>query len=163
MKASRIIPIISAVIIGVGLLVFANFYRDKPGAKETVSPSATAQPTVISQPATCQLAGEIKFINPNLYETKGAKISYQNVDDIIRQIFWKSSPDDNVLSVGPNLFEDLKVPNGEAEIGVDLRKNTNVKVYTLTASISYGQKDNQGVVVGIKEAKCSGSIKVTMP
>src|SRR3989344_4765433 len=100
----------------------------------------------ISVPATCQLSGEIVFINQNLYETIGAKIAYQNVDDAIRQIYWKSNPDDGVLTIGPNLFENLPLPSGERNVGVAVNKETTVKNYTLTASINYGIKNTNGIV-----------------
>ncbi len=174
--------IILFIVIGAGLLLMANIFRDKPGDDDpnltpgqtesspslsptpvaSSTPSISLSSTPLSKAATCQISGEIKYVGPNIYETKAALIKYQNVDDNIRQIFWTSNPADGALAVGPNLFEELKIPNGEAEVGVDLRKTTNVKSYTLTARINYGQRDANGVVQ-VKETKCSGLIKVTMP
>lgn len=171
--------VIILIVIGVGLLFFANIFRDKPKNNPTPSPtseqtqsapslspspapSVTPSVSRVSKAATCQLAGEIKFVSPNIYQTIGAQITYQNIDDKIRQIFWRSSPNDGVLTIGPNLFEELKIPNGEAEVGVDIRKAANVKVYTLTARINYGQRDAAGVT-RVKETSCTGSVKVTMP
>lgn len=117
---------------------------------------------LITGPATCQLSGSINFISENLYETRGAKIAYQNVDDGSRFIFWKVSPDDGILTVGPNIFSQLTLPNGEREIGVSLTKPSSVESYTLTASVTYGVIKPNGSEE-IKESACSGSIAVIMP
>lgn len=161
------------LVIGIGLIVFAQVFRDKPSntfLNPTVSesPIPTASPTQspvpggsvpVSRAAICQISGSIKFINSNLYETIGAKISYKNVDDKIRQIFWKVSPDDGVLSVGPNLFEQLVLPSGEKEVGVALNKESSVNIYTLTASINYGLRNQKGEIEE-KIANCTGTITV---
>lgn len=161
---------------GAGLLILANTFRDQlpnpgdisqitPSPSESPSPSPSFSPAPSSPksntsiPATCQLSGEIVFINQNFYETKGAKIVYQNVDDKIRQIYWKSEPDDQVLAVGPNLFQELPLPNGEREIGVVLKGKTTVENYTLTASITYGIKQPSGATE-VKIADCSGKINI---
>lgn len=166
---------LAILVVGIGLIAFSLFTRD---AKAPGLPSATPTDSFLLQPtstpasllvspamtkaATCQISGSIKFINDNLYETKGAKIAYQNVDDSIRQIYWKTKPDDRALAVGPNLFEQLPVPKGEREVGVTLYKNTGVKLYTLTAQVTYGVKRPQGGEI-VKEANCTGTISVTLP
>ena len=163
---------------GTGLIISANIFRDKPSdnvsqvsstplASETVSPSLnpSASPRPISPvqvPAACQITGQIVFLNKNLYENKNAKIVYQNVDDVIRQIYWKSDPDDGVLAIGPNLFEELPLPDGERNIGVALNKETAVKNYTLTASITYGARNVRGIVEE-RIANCTGKVLVRMP
>ena len=157
------------------MIISANIFRDtNPGnlVIETASPSPSVstpkdQKTPTSKPitsiaASCQLNGSIKFINENLYETIGAKITYQNVDDAIRQIYWKANPDDGVLTIGPNLFENLDIPNGEREIGVVLKGEPSATSYLLTASITYGAKQPSGAVE-VKIANCSGTITVKMP
>ena len=167
---NRVIFWIIILVLGIGLIVLAQVFRDKPGdtsLKPTVSesPNPTASPTLsptlggtpISKVATCQISGSIKFINSNLYETMAAKITYKNVDDKIRQIFWKSNPDDGVLSVGPNLFEQLPLPNGEKEVGVALNKEPSASTYTLTASINYGLRNQKGEIEE-KIANCTGQI-----
>lgn len=165
------------MVAGAALLIFANIFRDK-GPKSVVNnPQTTVEATNSPQPqnslipnakldtqaslsrATCQLSGSIRFIDENLYETIGAKIAYQNVDDKIRQIFWKSNPDDKILAVGPNLFEDLEIPSGETEIGVVLEGEPTVENYTLFASITYGVKRSSGAV-DVKIVDCSGKITV---
>ena len=157
---------------GGGLLLSANVFRDKgpgnisqgtPTPSETVSPSPSPlpspRPTAPLIAATCQVKGEIVFLNKNMYENKNAKIVYQNVDDAIRQIYWKSEPNDGALTVGPNLFEDLPLPDGERNVGVALAKETTAKNYTLTASITYGIKNSRG---GVEEkiANCAGKVSV---
>lgn len=164
------------LIVGIGLIISANIFRDtdprpvvsNPGAttepanspEPRTTPRPTAEPGQASfSPASCQISGEIVFLSGNIYENKGAKIVYQNVDDNIRQIYWKSNPDDGVLVIGPNLFEDLSIPNGERDIGVAFAKEPTDKNYTLAASITYGAKQQNG---NIKEsvANCSGKINV---
>ncbi|MBI2062803.1 MAG: hypothetical protein HYT61_01015 [Candidatus Yanofskybacteria bacterium] len=113
-------------------------------------------------PATCRLEGSINFISEDLYESKGAKIVYNNVDSPARLIFWKTTPDDGVLKIGPNIFSGLPLPNGEREIGVSIEKAASAKSYTLTASVTYGETDERDVEK-IKEASCFGIITVTMP
>lgn len=165
------------LIIGIGLIISANIFRDQGLKPVANNPEITNEPTNSPEPQTtlnlkpkqdnqtfllptaCQLSGEIKFINDSLYETKDAKITYQNVDDEIRQIYWKSNPDDGVLSVGPNLFEGLEIPNGQREIGVALKGKPTAGKYTLTASINYGVKQPSGATEE-KIANCSGKISV---
>ncbi|MBI2003700.1 MAG: hypothetical protein HYS78_01850 [Parcubacteria group bacterium] len=162
------------LVAGAGLLVLANIFRDKssdnisletPAPSEVVSPPMPSpRPTSLPGPvvASCQITGQIIFLDRNIYENKGAKIAYQNVDDVIRQIYWKSNPDDGVLAIGPNLFEDLPLPNGERNVGVAVNKETTVKNYTLTASINYGIKNANGIVEE-RIANCVGQVSVRMP
>ncbi|MEK7659548.1 MAG: hypothetical protein AAB338_02780 [Patescibacteria group bacterium] len=163
------------LIAGLGLIISANFFRDTnplgnlPVLIQTPSPTLepvnqpTPKPTASpkSVVAACQLNGEIKFIKQNLYETKDAKISYQNVDDPTRQIFWKFEPNDETLAVGPNLFEELPLPSGQREIGVALKNNPTSKFYTLTAAITYGARDSNGDIE-VRNADCTGKITVDM-
>lgn len=176
----RTVTWLAILFIGIGLIAFSFFIRDAKNPEPTtpaltgLSPATTSpstQSTFSPTPqkvvngtriATCQLRGSIKFINNNLYETKGAKIAYQNVDDRIRQIYWQSNPDDEALTVGPNLFEQLIIPTGEHEVGVTLQKNTEVKLYTLTAAVSYGVELTNGREE-VKKANCTGTITVTLP
>lgn len=175
----RTIIWLAILIIGVGLFVFSSFTRNanapEPTASVSASPQLTnsplVQPTASPTPkkstsdnkiAACQLSGSIHFINDNLYETKGAKIAYQNIDDVIRQIYWTSNPNDGVLTIGPNIFEGLQIPNGERSVGVSLNRKTNVKLYILTATVTYGVKLPQG---GEEEkiTNCVGTVTVTLP
>lgn len=137
----------------------------KPEVEKIPNPKfvfPTAVPrNLITGPATCQLSGSITFINENLYKTNGAKIVYQNVDDSSRFIFWKATPDDGALRAGPNIFDQLELPNSETSVGVSLTKSTNVKAYVLTASVTYGVIKSEGVMEN-KESPCTGSILVTL-
>lgn len=168
------------IIVGIGLIISANIFRDKEqkivanleGPKNVSSPnpqegsnqpsqSPSTSPLLKNLPknASCKISGSIEFVNKNIYQTKGARIEYQNVDDKIRQIFWTSNPNDGVLAVGPNLFEQLEIPNGEKEIGVALNKDPQIDIYTLTAAINYGIKKQDGGEE-VKVVNCLGEIKV---
>lgn len=152
----------------------------RPTAKATTLPSNLPFPTtnpayeglvqtpvpanLITGPATCQLEGSIVFSSANLYETRGAKMKFQNVDDSARLIFWKFLPNDGVFNAGPNIFANVKtLPNGELTIGATWQsgKTPTVKDYTLTAVITYGVKTNSGEMV--KNSECTGSIKILTP
>ena len=116
----------------------------------------------ITGPATCQLGGSINFLDKNLYEVKGAKIAYQNVDHPARLIFWKILPDDGSLKAGPNIFSGLSLPNGEHSVGVSIIKDLTAGSYNLTANISYGVTDSRGVEK-LYYVDCAGSITVIAP
>ena len=173
--SNKVILWIVVLLAGAGILISANIFRDKnsgsvsletPAPSETVSPlsspSPSPRPTLVQAAATCQITGQIVFLDKNIYENKGAKIVYQNVDDVIRQIYWKSDPDDGVLAIGPNLFEELPLPSGERNVGVAVNKETAVKNYTLTASINYGVKNANGIIEE-RIANCTGKVSVQMP
>ena len=175
--SNKVILSVIASAVGIGLLVLINIFRDggpnniskqTPAPSEVFisSPSPSASPRPSPSPkqiaASCQITGQIVFLDKNLYENKNAKIIYQNVDDAIRQIYWKSNPDDGVLTVGPNLFEDLPLPSGERNVGVAVNRETTVKNYTLTASINYGIKNTNGIVEE-RIANCVGKASVQMP
>ncbi|MBI4120391.1 MAG: hypothetical protein HY454_02900 [Parcubacteria group bacterium] len=175
--SSKAILWIIVLAAGISLLISANIFRDKtpgnisqqtPAPSETISPlpspSPSPRPSSLPGPveATCQITGQIVFLDRNLYENKGAKITYQNVDDVIRQIYWKSNPDDGVLAIGPNLFEDLPLPSGERNVGVAVNKEPFAKSYTLTASITYGMRNARGIVEE-RIANCVGKVSIQMP
>lgn len=128
----------------------------------TVSPSPSPSSpfrglTGLTKPGSCILSGEIEFIEPHLYESKNAKISWSNIDSHGRLINWKISPDDK-LAVGPNIFEILQIPDGEAAITIGLPKDPKAKQYHLTASVTYGEIINDRTVMS--EVGCSGSVSV---
>lgn len=116
-------------------------------------------PTGLTKPATCALAGQIIFRQPNLFESKNVSISYQNVDDEARLINWSMSPSD-ALTIGPNIFVALPLPDGSSKITVALPQNPKSKSYTLRATVGYGQVIGNNVVV--KTAACTGSISVQL-
>lgn len=135
--------------------------------KETPRPSPkleTPEPFVglngIKSPATCQVYGEVEFISSDLFISKESKISWQNIDSRGRWIKWHVSPADD-LSVGPNIFESLPIPEGQYQnLTVRLPEKPISKSYLLTASVTYGQfvKGN----LEVKEANCTGTVRVNL-
>src|SRR3989344_8582020 len=162
MKKKLLISII--VLVGIALLwgfnafnVFrdAKYSDDDLGASLSPVPSVSNQPNIPNKypPASCYLAGSIEFLAPNLSQNKDADIVYKNIDSVARHIIWSVSPQDD-LSVGPNLFASLPVPNGTEDVTVGLPASPKAKNYTLTAKVTYGRFVNGNLE--IKEAPCSG-------
>lgn len=113
----------------------------------------------IKTPATCQVSGEAEFSGSGLYSSN-TKLSWQNVDSQGRLINWRISPQDN-LAIGPNIFANLTVPDGEYEnLTIRLPENHVSKNYLLTASITYGQIIQGDVKV--KEVNCTGQAKINL-
>lgn len=113
----------------------------------------------IKTPATCQISGEAEFSSPGLYSSN-TKLSWQNVDSQGRLINWRVSPEDE-LAIGPNIFANLTVPDGEYEnLTIRLPENPVSKNYLLTVSITYGQIVQDDVK--IREANCSGQVQVNL-
>lgn len=194
------------LVVGIGLVSWANFGRNRTGNIFVNQPEMSASPSVspspsksgvtnlgkstakdvqsltpeeveklfdeqyiiqqsvpysqLTEPATCQVQGTLKFLNPNTYETIGAKISYTGVDSPARQIKWKISPSGDDLGVGPNLMAQLKLPDGESPITAVLPASPHSKKYVLTASITYGRLVGEGVRV--YEVPCSGQAKIEL-
>lgn len=137
--------------------------RPDPASSPQATPSATEEPFSglhgIKAPATCQVSGETEFSGPGLYSSN-TKLSWQNVDSQGRLINWRISPQDG-LAIGPNIFANLEVPDGEYEnLTVRLPESPVSKNYLLTVSITYGQII-QGDVK-IKETNCSGQVRVNL-
>src|SRR3989338_3250215 len=135
--------------------------ESSPSPQATPRPSAAEEhfvgPHGIKSPATCQVSGEAEFSEPGLYSSN-TKISWQNVDSQGRLINWRISPNDS-LSIGPNLFANLTVPDGQYDnLTIRLPENPISKTYLLTASITYGQFIDGDLKV--KEVNCSGQAKV---
>ena len=139
------------------------------GPKLSPSPQATPRPSVppteepfvgpngIKSPATCQVDGKAEFFDPGSYSSN-TKISWQNVDSQGRLIKWRISPNDG-LAIGPNLFANLIVPDGQYNnLTIRLPENPVSKTYLLTASVTYGQFINGDLKV--KEVNCSGQAEV---
>jgi len=119
--------------------------------------------------ASCRLQGEIKFLNHNTYDNQDAKFIYSGVDHPARNIFWTVTPQDD-LSVGPNLFSKLVLPNGESLLGITLPENPKSDSYELTAKIQYGRlvdEDSNFVTVGgnvkVFEKQCEGKTTIVLP
>jgi len=132
-----------------------------PGLSPAISPTplSSQQPEFLNKypPAECSLTGNITFISPTIYENKDADIIYKNIDSIARHIIWMVSPEEN-LSVGPNLFVNLPLPDGVEDVTVVLPNNPRAKNYIITAKVTYGVLINKNLE--IKEASCTGQIPV---
>lgn len=174
------------IIVGLGLILYSYFSRPVQNERQltnpdivqspipTPTPTSVLTPTLsapvsteepfrglngIKTPATCQISGEINFTDPKSYSSN-TKISWQNVDSQGRLINWHISPQED-LAIGPNIFANLTVPNGEYEnITVHLPDNPTSKTYLLTLSVTYGQIIQEDVKV--KEVSCIGQIKVNL-
>ena len=155
--------ILAAIIVGGAVVIKSN--NDAPQATSSPVPSvATPKPsdidiTKFTKPATCQLSGSIEFVQKNIFASKNALIAYQGIDNDARLIKWSVTPKDE-LSIGPNLFASLDIPDGSRSITIALPPEPKARSYTLTASITYGRWINDVVVV--KEARCTGSIPVLL-
>ena len=171
-----------------------DIVNSTPGPSETENPFPTPTPrptatkvpfptggdgtTFIDEPvpwslllgqASCLLKGEIKFLNHNTYDNQDAKFIYGGVDHPARNISWIVTPADDI-SVGPNMFSKLTLPNGESLLGITLPENPKYKSYELTAKMQYGRLiDDNGnfVTVGgsvkVFEKQCGGKTAIVIP
>ncbi|MBI2674261.1 MAG: hypothetical protein HYX22_00785 [Candidatus Yanofskybacteria bacterium] len=119
--------------------------------------------------ATCRLQGEIKFLDHNTYDNQDAKFIYNGVDHPGRNIFWTVTPQDEI-SVGPNIFGKMFLPNGESLIGIALPENPKSKQYELTVRMHYGrlvdEKDHFVTIGGnvkVFEKQCDGKTTIVLP
>lgn len=176
----------SLMLVGVGLVFYRYFWGLPQGEETTVSgtpeaglmadftPLPTFQPLVqesltpepflglngIKASATCQVNGEISFFSPDTFSSVNSQISWQNVDSQGRLINWRVDPADS-LFVGPNIFANLDVPEGQyGNLTIRLPEEPVAKKYLLTASITYGQIIQGDVKV--KEVNCTGQVKVNL-
>ncbi len=109
-------------------------------------------------PAKCNLTGEIVFIQPNLYENKGASIGYENIDHEARLITWIVIPEYD-FSMGPNIFANLPIPAGKVGLSASLDNILPAqKEYTVKAKVNYGQLINGDIK--LFEAECAGETKI---
>ena len=119
--------------------------------------------------ASCQLKGEVKFLNHSTYDNQDALFTYSGIDHPGRNIIWTVTPQDDLL-IGPNLFNKLYLPKGESLLGISLPENPKYKSYELTAKIQYGRLvDDSGnfVTAGgdvkVFEKQCIGKTTVVLP
>ena len=110
--------------------------------------------------ASCELKGEIKYINPNTYDNQDALFTYKGIDHPGRGITWVVAPDDGLI-IGPNLFAHLPLPDGTSLIGVSLPDDPHYKKYELTASINYGRLVDGNVKVMTEH--CLGKTTIVLP
>ena len=143
--------------------------RPSPRATGTATPRPTPTPTPSGSPslweqlsgeASCELKGGIKYLTSTIYDNQDALFTYKGVDHPGRLINWTVTPDDG-LSIGPNLFTQLPLPDGENLIGVSLPENPKYKSYELTASITYGRLIDGSIKVFTKQ--CVGKTTVVLP
>lgn len=114
----------------------------------------------LSGEASCELKGEIKYLTSTIYDNQDALFTYKGVDHPGRGIMWTVSPADG-LSIGPNLFAYLPLPDGESLISVSLPENPKYKAYELTASITYGRLVDGNLKVFTKQ--CTGKTTIVLP
>ena len=119
--------------------------------------------------ASCELKGEIKFLNSNTYDNQDGLFIYKGIDHPARNIFWTVTPQDNI-SIGPNIFNKIPIPNGESLLGVVLPENPKYKKYEITAKIQYGRQVDkngnfvtEGGTVKVFEKQCTGKTTVVLP
>lgn len=119
--------------------------------------------------ASCELKGEIKFLNHNTYDNQDAIFTYKGIDHPGRNVFWTVTPQDDI-SVGPNIFNKTPIPDGESLLGVVLPQDPKYKRYEITAKIQYGRqvdaKGNfvtEGGYVKLFEKQCQGKTFVVLP
>lgn len=119
--------------------------------------------------ASCELKGELKFLNHNTYDNQDGLFIYKGIDHPARNIFWTVTPQDDI-SVGPNIFGKIPIPNGEHLLGVVLPDNPKSKRYEITAKIQYGRqvdaKGNfvtEGGNVKVFTKQCDGKTVVVLP
>ncbi len=142
----------------------------------TLTPSPTKKPSLIpsSVPwdqlppeASCELRGEIKYVlinngtnHNNVYDNQNAMFTYKGIDHPGRLVYWTVSPQDD-LGVGPQIFAQIPIPDGESLIGISLPENPQYKQYELNASITYGRLVDGNVKVFTKQ--CVGKTTVVLP
>lgn len=172
MKKNTILWVV-ILAAGLGLLVFADVgYKRlfKPTQKENPTGGQPKTPISVQYtpslwetlkgPATCTLKGEIKYITQNTYNNQDALFTYKGVDHPARNIKWTITPTDD-LSIGPNIFDRMVLPDGKSLLGIVLPEKPKAKKYTLTASIDYGRLVDGALKVS--EQKCSGKTTIVLP
>lgn len=150
-----------------------------PNVTKIPLPTGDAKTTFVGEPvpwslllsdASCELKGEIKFLNGNTYDNQDAVFIYSGIDHPGRNIKWTIAPDEANLFVGPNIFSKIQIPYGQALLGVFLSQEPKSKRYELTAKIQYGRLvDEKGkfVIAGgnvkLFEKQCVGKTTVVFP
>ena len=110
--------------------------------------------------ATCSLSGgEIVFFAQGSSINDNAYIKYTGVDHPGRLFFWSTSPENNgELSIGPSIFSNLILPDGQKNILVVSNTENLAKEYKITASINYGRMIDGWIEMFT--AQCTGDITV---
>ena len=130
---------------------------------------ATVPWDLLPKSASCNLKGEIKFLNSNTYDNQDALFTYSGIDHPARNIHWAIVPEDN-LKFGPNIFAKLPIPNGQSLIGIALPEDPKYKKYDLYAIVDYGRLvDAKGNIVTtdgnvkVFQKQCTGKTTVVLP
>ncbi len=119
--------------------------------------------SLITGPATCQLSnGKITFLSENTAMKEDAYISYQNVDHPGRLIFWSVDKEEEIFNIGPNIFNDMELPNGTRSVGVVIEGEPKYTEYILTAKVTYGIEAEGGGIIDTKEVDCIGTVTVEL-
>lgn len=180
-----IVIIVLLVIFGVYNFTSQNGQKPEasitatPSVSESASPTPSSLPSktqnpqstegwsqstklwqILKGPAYCELKGEIKFVSSNIYDNQDALFIYRGVDHPGRLINWTITPSDD-LDIGPNLFAQMNLPDGQSLIGVVLPQNPKYKRYELTAQITYGRQINDNIEVYTQS--CVGKTTVILP
>ncbi len=155
-----------------------------PSAKPTPGAIKTAIPTgkgpsfidekvpweLLLNDASCELKGEIKFLDSRTYDNQDARFIYNGIDHPGRNVYWAISPEEKNLEIGPNIFNKIPIPNGQSLLGIFPKGDLGFKKYKLTAVMEYGRLvDDKGkfVTVGgnVKVFKklCKGNTTVIFP
>ena len=120
--------------------------------------------------ASCQLKGEIKFLNEKTYDNQDALFIYQGVDHPGRNIKWTILPAEPNLEIGPNIFSKIPIPDGQSLLGVFPKGTLGAKKYELTAVMEYGRLVDEkgkfvtgGGNVKLFEKQCQGKTTVVFP
>lgn len=120
--------------------------------------------------ASCELKGEIKFLNEKTYDNQDALFIYKGIDHPGRNVKWMITPAELNLEVGPNIFSKIPIPNSQSLLGLFPKGPLGYKRYELTAVIEYGrlidEKGNfvtAGGNVKVFEKSCQGKTIVVFP
>ena len=130
---------------------------------ETISPSPSLSASVSPVP-TVSPTRDPNLVAKNTYDNQDALFTYTGVDHPARNILWKVSPEDT-LSIGPNIYEKLPLPDGQSLLGISLPAQPKYRRYELTASVEYGRyegTDNEGAI-RVRTAACKGKTVVVIP
>jgi hypothetical protein len=134
-----------------------NVNINKTGVPVISYPPTLAQ--TLKGPATCSATGTIKFLQPNLYDNGDALFTYKGIDTDARLVTWTVTPNDD-FRIGPNLFNQMPLPDGTSRLAITLPANPKAKHYELTAKVNYGRVVNGQIEV--KEANCTGKVIVDL-
>lgn len=150
-----------------------------PKVTRTTTPTPNGKTTFVGEKvpwellladASCQLKGEIKFLDEKTYDNQDAIFIYKGVDHPARNIKWTISPAEPNIEVGPNIFNKMPLPDGQSLLGIFPKGPLSAKKYTLTASMQYGRLvDAQGkfVTVGgnvrVSQKLCQGQTTIVFP